>query len=128
MPKNPYVEFVVEQFQPLGEITSRAMFGGHALYCDGITFALIAGNAVYLKADDLNRPRFQDRGLKPFQPFPDKPGVMQYYESPAEIFEDSDALKVWGKAAVEAGRRAQAAKQAVKQRTKPPAKRPPGRH
>ncbi|HYP06228.1 MAG TPA: TfoX/Sxy family protein [Bryobacteraceae bacterium] len=103
--RNPYVEFLTEQFEPVGEITSRAMFGGYCLYCDGIVFALVAGNAVYLKADDENRSRFEDRGLRRFKPFEDRNETMSYYEAPPEIFEDSDAMKDWIGESVNAGRR-----------------------
>ncbi len=108
--KNTYVEFVVEHFEPLGAITARAMFGGHVLYCDGIPFALIASGEVYLKVDRHNRPAFEARGLAPFRPFPDRPGVMQYCQLPPETFEDPEALRLWAGSAVEAGRRAQAGK------------------
>jgi len=117
MPKpNPYVDYLVDHFEPLGEITARAMFGGHGLYCDGIFFALVASNAVFLKADDVNRPHFEAQGLKAFRPFEDQPGVMQYYEAPAEMFEDTDALKHWAGGAVAAGVRAQAKKKPKKRR------------
>jgi DNA transformation protein len=105
-----YVDFVLEQLSPMGEITARSMFGGHCLYCDGIVFALIGNNVLYLKTDEVNRPDFENRGLEPFQPFEDKSGVMSYYAAPPEIFEDSDAMKRWVGSAVDAGRRAQAKK------------------
>jgi DNA transformation protein len=104
-----FVEFVKERMEPLGEITTRAMFGGHTVYCDGVVFALIAGGALYLKADEKNRPEFEARGLEAFRPF-EGPGVMQYYQAPPEMFEDEEALRHWAGAAVEAGRRAQAKK------------------
>lgn len=103
---NPYVEFLKEQTTPLGEITARAMFGGHCLYCDGLVFALVANGALFLKADDVNRPRFKERGLKAFKPFEDRDDVMSYYEAPPEIFEDPDAMKLWCGGAVDASRRA----------------------
>lgn len=37
-----YIEFLKEWLAPLGEISARAMFGGHCLYCDGVVFALVA--------------------------------------------------------------------------------------
>jgi DNA transformation protein len=107
---NTYVEFVTEQLAPLGEITSRAMMGGHVLYCDGAVFALIAKNVLYLKADDENRPQFQAAGLKAFRPFEDRDAAMHYYEAPPEIFENSDALRDWVGGAVRAGIRAAAKK------------------
>jgi len=105
--RNPYIEFLVEQMAPLGDITSRAMFGGHCLYCDGVVFALVGSGAMFLKADDVNRPAFEGRGLKPFKPFEDQDVLMSYYEAPPEIFEDSDAMRTWCGGSVEAGRRAQ---------------------
>ncbi len=116
-----YVEFVIEQLAPLGEITSRRMFGGHCLYCDGAVFALIAGDTLYLKVDDENRAAFEAADLPAFQPFEDKPGmVMSYHLAPPEIFEDPDARQQWVGGSVQAGRRAQAKK-------KPRKKRPPKR-
>ena len=105
--RREYLDFVVEWLSPLGGIASRAMFGGHALYLDGIVFALVADNVLYLKVDDASRPRFEAMGLKAFQPYPDNPGTMQYYPPPPEFFEDRDAMKDWGRGAIEAARRAQ---------------------
>ncbi len=100
----PFVEFVRETFSPLGEITVRFMMGGWCVYCDGAVCALIADNELYLKAGPGDKERFLARGLRPFQPFADRPMVMQYYQAPPELFEDPDALQVWGGAAVAAGR------------------------
>lgn len=108
--RNPYLEFLHEQFAPLGEISSRAMFGGHCLYCDGVPFGLVANNQVFLKADAVNRPDFEARNLPAFKPFDDQDVIMSYYEAPAEIYEDADAMRHWCGAAVGAGRRAQAKK------------------
>lgn len=107
---NQYLEFLQEWLSPLGEISARAMFGGHCLYCDGLTFALLAGNTLYLKADELSRAHFTDLGLRPFQPFPDKPEVMQYYPPPPEFFDNGEEMERWGRLAVEAARRAKARK------------------
>ncbi len=103
---NPYLDFLVEQFAPLGEIHSRAMFGGHCLYCNGIVFALVADQAVFLKVDAVNRPAFEALGLSPFRPFPDQDAVMQYYPAPAETFETLDGLREWAGGAIAAGQRA----------------------
>ena len=111
--KNSYLEFLAEWLSPLGQISSRSMFGGHCLYCDGVVFALVADNVLYLKANDANRPEFEGLGLKPFRPFPDRPETMQYYPPPPEFFEDADAMERWGRAAIEAGRKARPKKRTV---------------
>ena len=108
MPKSDrFVDFAMERFAPLGEITARAMMGGWCLYCDGVIFALAAGGALFLKGDEINIPKFNAHGLPPFKPFPDQDGVMKYFQAPPEIYEDDAAMREWVGGAVDAGRRAQ---------------------
>jgi DNA transformation protein len=85
----------------------KAMMGGHIVYCDCVPFALVANNALFLKADVHNRSEFEARGLLAFQPFPDKPGTMSYFQAPPEMLEDPDALAKWAGGALQAGQRAQ---------------------
>jgi DNA transformation protein len=103
--KDKFVDYCIDLFAPLGRIDSRYMFGGWCLYCNGTVFALIADGAVYLKGDAKNIPQFEARGCKPFQPFPDKPGTMKYFQAPPEIFEDPDACQQWATGAINAGSR-----------------------
>lgn len=114
--RDAFVEFVTEQFSALGDITSRKMFGGYCLYCDGIVFALIAGGAVFLKVDNETRAAFEARGFSPFKPFDDQPVTMQYYPAPPEVYEDPDELRRWVGGAVAAGRRAAARRRPRKNR------------
>jgi DNA transformation protein and related proteins len=103
-----YIEFLIEHLSSLGEITTRRLFGGNSLYCNGTIFALVARDTLYLKADDDNRREFEARRLEPLHPFGDKSKSMGYYQAPAELFEDADALRHWGESAVAAGRRSAA--------------------
>lgn len=120
MPPRPaFVDFVMERFSPAGEITARFMMGGWCLYCDGLTFALVADNEVYLKGGDSNIPEFEARGLKAFRPFPDQDLVMKYYQAPPEVFEDPDAMRHWVGGAVAVARM----KARKSPRKKPAAKR-----
>lgn len=118
MPKksetDSFAEFALEQLAPLGTITARNMMGGKTLYCDGTIFALIGHGAVYLKADDENRPLFEARGWPAFQPDPNEPGTMSYYLVPADVLENRDELARWAAGAVEAGRRAASKKKPKK--------------
>lgn len=110
-----YTAFVIDHFSSLGSITSRYMFGGWCLYCDGAVFCLVADGAVWLKGDDANIPAFEARGLKAFAPFPDKPQMtMKYFQAPPEIFEDEDAMRHWCGGAVRAGQSASKAKKKKK--------------
>jgi len=102
-----FVEFVVEQLDAVGPITPKRMFGGVGLYAGDLFFALLAGDVLYLKADDSTRGALEAAGGRPFQPYPDRPaggGTMQYYSVPAAILEDSDQLIAWAKQSVAVAR------------------------
>jgi len=96
-----YRSFVLEQLQTAGQVTARRMFGGVGLYLDGLFFALIDDDTVYLKADESNRARFEQAGSRPFCPFPDRPEqAMGYWQVPAEVLEDADELAIWAREAM----------------------------
>lgn len=94
----------------MGDVRARRMFGGYGLSIDGVTFALIADDALYLKADDLNRASFAELGLEPFRPFPDKPTALSYYPPPDSALDDADELLPWARSGFEAALRAAARK------------------
>ena len=104
--RSEYADHVCELLAPLGEVRVRAMFGGHGVYLDGLMFALIADDALYLKVDDATRGRYEARGIGPFQPFDDKPVTMSYYPLPEELFDEPDDLIGWAREAFEVALRA----------------------
>jgi len=56
---------------PLGDVRAKSMFGGYGLFLDGLMFGLVTrDDALFLKADDTNRPAFEGRGLKSFGKMP----------------------------------------------------------
>ena len=50
-----FVDFVVDQIRNAGEITSRKMFGEHAIYCDGKVAALVCDNRLFVKPTEAGR-------------------------------------------------------------------------
>lgn len=82
------------------------MFGGYGLYCDGVMFALVAAQRLWLKVDSQTRPDFEAAGLPAFQPFADKPMRMSYHGVPAAWLEDPETLLPWAEQALAAARRA----------------------
>jgi DNA transformation protein len=99
-------EFVLEQLRGAGDITPRAMFGGVGLYCNGVFFAIIAGDVLYLKVDDETRSGYESCGMPPFRPYPGRPATMQYYQVPLAVLESALDLTAWAKDAVKAAGRA----------------------
>ncbi len=100
---NPFIDYVLERMQPLGPVRARAMFGGHGIYIDGLMFALVADDVLYLKTGANNLPDYEQRGLARFSyQRGARTVVMSYSEAPAEIFDDADAMALWAGKAVEA--------------------------
>lgn len=129
-----FIEFIKDAFAPLGEITVRKMFGGGGVYCDGLFFAVLAEETVYLKTDVVTRAAFEGAGLEPFT-FEMKSGdmtVTSYYAAPEGMFDDEDDLRRWTTLALDAARRAaklkpaparKAAKKAARKTAKKTAKK-----
>lgn len=102
-----YRAFIVERLQlALPDVRARDMFGGVGVYSGTTFFALIGNDVLYFKVDDQTRAMYESRGMRAFRPFGEGGEVMQYYEVPADVIEDTDALRAWASAAVTVGRRA----------------------
>src|SRR5207344_2622802 len=61
-----FATYAAELLGAAGRVTALRMFGGYGLYCDGVMFALIADDVLYLKTDDVNRPELERAGSAPF--------------------------------------------------------------
>ena len=109
-----YLAYVLEQLAGMGRLTSRRMFGGAGVYCGGLFFALIFGDQLYFKVDDVCRFEYEKRGMERFRPYADRPHLsMTYYTVPVEVLEDSEQLLEWGRRAVAAALNSTIAKTSV---------------
>ena len=109
MPKtSDFLENVLKLLAPLGDVRPKSMFGGFGIFLDDSMFALITKNdELFLKADDLNRPSFEEIGLKPY-------GRMPYYAAPVDSLKDWTEIKLWAEGAVKASSRAKSGKAGAK--------------
>ncbi len=90
---------VVGLLAPIGDISSRSMFGGYGIFAGGDMFALISGSALFFKVDDSNRSVYEEVGSKPY-------GSMPYYHVPADILGDPDKLAGWARTSIAVARAA----------------------
>ena len=96
-----FASYVQGQLNGIGHVSSRRMFGGVGLWCDGAFFGLIAGDVLYFKVDDSNRADFKERGMAAFRPYKNRPQVsMNYFEVPAEVLEDAQECVLWAQRSV----------------------------
>jgi DNA transformation protein len=87
--KNDYVDYIVDKLSGLGEVRSRAMFGGYGIFHEGLMFAVISDDVLYFKVDDSNREMYEKAGSSKF------PHGILYYELPTDVFEDEARLYEW---------------------------------
>jgi len=112
-----FVEYLHEVFEPFGEISTRKMFGGDSISHDGLTFALVADDTLYLKADEESKAIFEEKGLDRFTfTMKGKVGSMNYYRAPEEIYDDPDEAHHWASLAFSAALRAAAKKKPKKKK------------
>lgn len=75
-------------------ITTKAMFGGHALYKQGTIFGIIIDDILYFKVDERNIHLYEKAESKPFTYMRGKKSyAMSYFEVPDDILEDREKLE-----------------------------------
>ena len=103
--------WVRESLEPLGTVTMRPMMGAAVLYLDGTVFAVI-DDELWFKADAQSAAAWDEAGCERFT-FTSKDGrveTMNYRRAPSEVHDDSEAMQLWARLALEAGARAAAKK------------------
>ena len=113
---NSFADFVVEQLDGCGDITTRRMFGALGLYAGDVFFAIIDDDILYLKTDATTRPDFEREGSEPFRPYGDERSSLHYFSVPVSVLEDADALSAWGRKAIVVAAAARTVKPSSKKR------------
>jgi DNA transformation protein len=108
-------EFLIDLFSDFGPVTIRPMFSGFGISVDGVNFAMALRAGLYLRADEVTIPQFEAEGSQPFQYQTRAKTVVvnSYWQLPARLFDDTEELSRWARAALAAAQRA-----AVKKRPK----------
>jgi len=101
-------DFLIDLFSDFGPVTIRRMFSGFGISADGTNFALALRSGLYFRADQETIPQFETEGSKPFQyqTRTKTVTVNSYWELPARLFDDSEELAGWARAALMAAQRA----------------------
>jgi DNA transformation protein len=89
-----YLRDLFSSFRP---VTVRRMFSGAGIFVDGVMFALVVDDIIYLKAGEDNAADFDREDLSPFQ-YRAKNGrraVMSYRKMPERLYDDPDELAQW---------------------------------
>lgn len=82
------VTYLTEQMAMAGDITTRAMFGEYAAYCDGKTVAFICDDQLFVKPTEAGRAYLGDE----IELAPAYPGSKDYFLITGDRCEDRDWL------------------------------------
>jgi DNA transformation protein len=91
------IEHLTDVLRPLGGVAARRMFGGAGLFRDGVMFALISDEVLYLKADTTTIPAFEAENLGPFT-YGTKNGkrvLTSYWRAPERLLDDDEEMRAW---------------------------------
>jgi DNA transformation protein and related proteins len=125
------IDYVMELFGPFGTVRTRRMFGGHGVYLDGLMFAIVMADTLYLKADAMNRGEFEQAGCEPFgYSRKGRRATLNFFRAPDDAMESPELMLPWARTAYAAALRTNAKRRAAEQaraagNVAPPAKTTP---
>jgi DNA transformation protein len=88
-------DFVLDQLADVPGLRAQLMFGGVGLYSGEHFFGIVAGDVLYLRADETTRAQFVNAGCEPFTPFPGEAASMSYFAVPIGVLESVPDLERW---------------------------------
>jgi DNA transformation protein len=96
-----FKEFIRELLADFGPVIIRNMFGGAGVYADGVMFAILANDVIYLKTNAVSAFAFASEGMTPFtyQPKGKAPIALPYWEVPPRLLETPEELAAWAREA-----------------------------
>jgi DNA transformation protein len=112
-----FVDYVIELLGPFGTVEARRMFSGHGIFLDGLMFAIVADEALWFKADEINEQEFRDAGCERFSYVRGgRAATMSFYRAPPESLESPAEALPWARSAYAAALRVNAKRAADEQR------------
>ncbi|MGA1342540.1 MAG: TfoX/Sxy family protein [Hyphomonas sp.] len=116
---DPFYEYVAEILAPIGPVSIRRLFGGAGVFQDGLMFALLAADTIYLKTDAALRADLILEGSEPF--IWTRPGTgeeidMGYVSLPSSAMDDPEEASAWARRALAVARAKAAARPVAKKK------------
>ena len=110
-----FVELLRDLLSGFAPISVRRMFSGAGIFANGVMFALVIDDVLFLKTDEQSRTAFEAQGLAPFSFIKQGRRIdTSYWRAPEQLLDDPDELIAWSRRALEAAKRIAARKPADK--------------
>ncbi|MGA8864253.1 MAG: TfoX/Sxy family protein [Gallionella sp.] len=114
-PRNEFVDYVVGLMADWAPVSARRMFGGYGLCREGLMFALIVDDELFIKTDAENLARLERAGSRPFvYRNTNRTVQLSYWSAPPAGLDSPAEMREWCESAYGAALRAKAAKSAKK--------------
>ena len=95
-----YLDYLHDLFSAFAPVSTRAMFGGHGVYRDGVIIAIVIDEAIYLKVDEATRSEFEAAGCAPFvYEAKGKIVSMSYWSVPEDALDSPQEFRPWAQRA-----------------------------
>ena len=99
-----FVQHIADLFAAVGPVQVRRMFRGYGIFREGLMFALVYDETLYLKIDAQNVSHFLNLHLKPFTYR--RQGkiahLLSYYQAPETVMDNPDEAADWARRSFEA--------------------------
>jgi DNA transformation protein and related proteins len=97
-----YKQFLEDVLSEFGPVSIRTMFSGAGVYAEGVMFAILVNDTLYLKADPVSAADFAAEGKAPFAARRKgrAPIAMSYWEVPERLLDEPEELAVWARRAL----------------------------
>jgi DNA transformation protein len=101
LPRDEWIEHLLDLLAPLGRVTARRFFGGHGLVLAGEQFAFAIDGVLFLRADAALAAELEAQGAEPFsyETRVRKVRVGSYWSVPGAGLDDTEALVGWARRA-----------------------------
>jgi DNA transformation protein and related proteins len=112
-----FAEFLREQLSPLGPLAMRRMFGKTGVFCDGLMFAMVTEDVLYVRVDAQNEAMFAEAAATPPLNYVVAKGRvidLAFWRVPDRLFDEPEELLSWARAALGAAGRVAAKREGAK--------------
>jgi len=97
---NEFLDYIIEQLEPMGGVGSKKMFGGYSLQKNDLSIGIFFEGTLYLKVDDSNRREYEEAGSEQFSyEKGGKTTMVSNWAVPEWVIEDKDEFIRWAEKA-----------------------------
>ncbi len=102
-----FAEFLREQLAPVGQVTTRRMFGKTGVFCEGVMVGMVTHNVLYLRVDEQSKGVFKACEAEPPLNYVKQGAAidLSFWRLPDRLLDEPDEFVAWVRHALAAAHR-----------------------